>query len=223
MSTACTENLSCCFFVLFCSGFTASALDIFNVEIIKIENSTFQDCVSSNGSKQFRGNSGAVSIGYYKSEGNVTSATLIINNSTFINNTAHTYNINSTVENTSNLMGFFYGRGGALSIIPQRFIKVKGGISNTSFLRNRAKFFGGGVYLLLAGSQSQHNLLFEGCKFLHNSAGNTSFGGGIAIAFLQNIALLPMKVTFVDSYFEGNSGYFGGGLGLVQVYYSSLF
>lgn len=202
-----------------CSGLSSSALDLSNVLQIDLEDTLFRDCISSNGSEQFRGNGGAVSIAYHNASFNSTKPTLTVTNCSFINNSAF-LPISSGDERRSALTtNLFLGRGGAMNIVPQGpLANVTAFIRDTTFLNNSAETFGGAVFLSISGMNTYHNFTFERCNFTNNTAGNTSFGGGIQIAFLiNNLESPPTRINFKDSYFEGNFAYFGGGLSAVQV------
>lgn len=203
------------------SGSSSSALNLLNVQNIVIRHSSFRDCISNNSSKQFRGNSGAVSIAYYRAEeaaSNSTTLTLSIDSCTFINNSAILSETNNDSVNLALNTNVYTARGGALGIIPQGFYNVWGEIKSTTFLQNHADSFGGSVYLLITGNETSHKFHFEDCRFLSSSAGNATFGGGMHIAFqIRNLISGPTKITFSRSRFEENSASFGGGLNIVQV------
>jgi hypothetical protein len=215
-------------FIKPCSDFSASALDILNVDEIEVVGSLFQNCTSSNGSKRFRANSGAVSIGYnrdedYSSDGDNLSLT--ISDCKFIGNRALLPDIGTDEINIALNFNLYYGRGGGLSIVPQGYYtNLTALIANTTFEGNWADAFGGAVFLLLSTIETVHDVRFEGCTFLRNSGGSASFGGGIQVAFLlRNLQAGPSTVYISDSRFEENFANFGGGLSSVQVRVHSWF
>lgn len=215
-----TELCAQCHVVFFCSDFSASALDFFNVHVIVIQDSLFQDCVSSNGSALFRGNSGAVSIAYHREEGNSTVClypNISISGCTFLNNSALLPGTDQDEINQAINQNFYFGRGGGLSITPQGYYSnLQARITNTTFQQNWADAFGGAVFLLITGSETVHDVSFEECTFLKNAGGNV--GGGIQIAFLlRNLPDDPTRVVFRNSRFEDNYANFGGGISAVQV------
>lgn len=189
---------------------------------MEIEESLFQDCVSSNGTEPFRGSSGAVSIAYYKQE-EASSVPLYpnvrIHGCTFVNNSAFLPTVNADEINQALSMNLYYGRGGGLSIIPQgHHSNLQATITNTTFQQNWADFSGGAVFLPVNGVETSHTIRFEECLFLQNAGGDTSFGGGIQVGFLlRNLLSEPTRVFISNSRFEENSANFGGGLSLVQV------
>ena len=193
-----------------------------NVHQVEIQESLFQDCVSSNGSEEFRGNSGAVSFAYYRGENTSGPITpnITISGCTFINNSAILPGTNTDEINQALNLNFYYGRGGGLCIIPQGYhANVQALVTNTTFQQNRADAFGGAVYLLINGAETSHNIHFEECVFLQNVGGPTSFGGGIQVAvLLRNLESEPTTVFVRNSRFEENYANFGGGLSFIQVH-----
>lgn len=196
---------------------------------MEIQYTHFRDCVASIGSEQFRTNSGAVSIAYYRQQEDEsplrnTYPTLTVTNCTFINNSAYLPDTNSDQMNLALNTNFFNARGGGLGIIPQdSFSNVQAHITNTIFQQNQAESFGGAVVIIIIGNETSHEFTFENCTFLHNTAGNTSLGGGLHVALLlKNLDSPPTNITVIGSRFEENSANFGGGFSVVQVCNSVL-
>ncbi len=211
----------------FCSGFTASAVDLLNMNNIEIENCVFDNCSTNVGKDQYRGNSGAVSIAFLSTEGedlavaNTTLPFTLITNSVFTNNKAilppeqSTAQINQALNNN-----IYFGRGGSVGIFVQ-----ESSLRNISFLiqgclfdGNFAESFGGGLYLYVAGSNTNHTFTVENSTFTRNVAGKGSFGGGLQVAMLiQNLDRPPTRFDFIGCHFEENVADYGGGLSTVQV------
>ncbi len=214
----------------FCSKFTASAVDLFNVDNIVINQCIFDSCSTNIGKDRYRGNSGAVSISYLSTDVqkpllnasfSATPLTLITN-SVFINNKAilppgqSTTQINQALNNN-----IYSGRGGGVGIFVHEST-----LRNISFLiqgcvfdRNFAESFGGGLYLYAAGKDTNHTFTVEDNVFTRNIAGEGSFGGGLQVAMLiRNLNSPPTRFDFTRCHFEDNLAAFGGGLSTVQVY-----
>lgn len=213
-----------------CRGFLASALDLLNVHNLEIQHTLFRDCIFNNTGAQYRAHGGAVSIAYYEEEQpdlNRIYPTLNINNCSFINNSAFLPDRERVFEddqiNQALNTNFFEGRGGSLSIVPQDlYANIRGRITNTIFQQNKAQLFGGGVYVLMSGSETSHEFMFMNCTFLQNTV-IRDFGGGIHFALLQrNLASSPTRITVMGTRFEENSANFGGGLSVVQVQWNIM-
>lgn len=144
-----------------------------------------------------------------------------ITNSIFTNNRAvlppgqSTAQINQALNNN-----IYLGRGGSVGIFVHEST-----LRNISFLiqecvfdGNFAESFGGGVYLYVAGSNTNHTFTVEDNVFTKNIAGDGSFGGGLQVAMLiQNLNSPPTRFNFTRCHFEENVAAFGGGLSTVQV------
>jgi len=207
------------------SGFGASAVDLFNINTLVIHNSFFGNCSTNISKDRFRANSGAVSIAYYSTENEAMNFTqdpsLSITNCTFLGNKAilpprqSTKQINQALNNN-----VYLGRGGAVGIFVQesslRNMSIL--VQYSEFYENYAESFGGGLYLFVAGGNTNHTFRVEDNVFTNNSAGRGSFGGGLQVAFLiRNIDKPPTHIHVQRCHFERNSANFGGGLSTVQV------
>lgn len=79
----------------------------------------------------------------------------------------------------------YYGRGGGAGIfINENVTTVTMEIEDCLFLENYAESFGGGLYLITNGHETHHKFVIRRCHFTNNSAGPTSFGGGVQVAML---------------------------------------
>ncbi len=91
-------------------------------------------------------------------------------------------------------------------------------IQGCLFDGNFAESFGGGLYLYVAGSKTNHTFTVENSTFTRNVAGKGSFGGGLQVAMLiQNLDRPPTRFDFIGCHFEDNMADYGGGLSTVQV------
>ena len=107
-----------------CRYFTEAVLDIFNCDYIIINNTLFEHNTGSGIDQiSYRGNSGAVAIGY----NNLTSNTfqeIEVSNSIFFNNSA---NANASFQTSTDIYtNYVYtGRGGALAVYKNAGIPTK--------------------------------------------------------------------------------------------------
>ena len=198
---------------------------------ISITSSSFSDCVSSNVSRQFRANAGAVSIAYYREpEGEEDGvdqilSTVTIQDCTFSSNSAFLVEAEANISESDSSRidqalntNFFNGRGGGVAIVPQDpHFNVRARITGNTFQQNHADTFGGGLFLLIEGTETSHRFLVDNCTFLGNEA-SLNFGGGIHVALLlRNLVSEPTRITVTGSTFRDNLAYFGGGFSVVQV------
>ena len=209
-----------------CRGFTASAVDLFNVNIIAMQDCLFENCSTNIGKDRFRGNSGAVSIGYYSSGEekyslDISDPVSSITNCTFISNSVILPPDQSATQINQALNDNIYlGRGGGVGIFIQESLlrNITFIIEDCVFDRNIADSFGGGLYLYIAGRDTNHKFIVRNNTFTRNEAGNGSFGGGLQLALLnRNVNSLPSQTDIIGCYFEDNIADFGGGLSTVQV------
>ena len=133
-------------------------------------------------------------------------------NTLFVNNSALTNN--RTFRSTSNAFynGILSGRAGGLGVfVDERDHNVSISIDGCQFINNNAQAYGGGLYFVYNGLNSQHIGNVTNTKFIGNSGG---LGGGGFINSVQSKGLqgAPHIVRFKDCYFEGNQGDAGGGM-----------
>lgn len=212
---------------------------MFNVRDISIESSYFSNCVSSNISRRFRANAGAVSVAYYKEGVNQIDSTVTIRNCVFQNNSAYLVAADSSSGSDSGgnndgdsdgsrinqalNTNFFNGRGGGVGIVPQdSTYNVRAYVSDCVFKDNFADTFGGGMFFLLDGAETTQKFHVDNCTFLNNQV-VLNFGGGFHVALLhRNLVSGPARISLTRSKFYGNSANFGGGFCVVQVSQSSI-
>ena len=211
-----TKNVS----ILNCefTDFSEAVLDIHNSARVNISNSIFSNNVGTgNVSLPFRGNTGAVAVGYYEIK-SVTNPTILVENCVFINNQATA----TSSYTTSDIIdgGVFTGRGGGLGIlINASSLNVTGLIKNCTFANNFASTFGGGIYVTFDGEDTQHIITINSCLFENNTGGLGA--GGIKLSYLTNgNRNFPMTTIIQNCSFEGNKGKNGAA---IYVLPSSLF
>ena len=128
--------------------FSEAALDIFNCYYIIINETVFEHNIGSGMDKvEYRGNSGAVAVGY----NNVPSNPLMllqVTNSIFLNNSA---TATTSFQTSTNLFTnrVYTGRGGALALYQQYLTpnNLTIIIKNCNFINNSARSYGGAMYL----------------------------------------------------------------------------
>ena len=181
-------------------NFTASAVDLLNCRNIIVENSLFDNCSSSADKAQFRGNSGGLSISYNETSYSTEPPLVCITNSRFTYNKAN-LPLDCSMEQIDLALNnyYYYGRGGGAGIfINGDVTNITTEIEDCLFLENYADSFGGGLYLITNGNETHHNFIIRRCNFTNNSAGPTSFGGGVQVAMLiRNQLSSPTTYAFV--------------------------
>ena len=203
--------LNCAF-----TNFTEAVLDIYNSIHVTIANSNFNNnSGTGNVLLPFRGNSGAVAIGYNRgiSTNFVTHPNILVKNCSFTNNQANVFTTESIL--TSSMIvtqGVFTGRGGGLGLlINQSFHNVTALIADCQFINNYAFSFGGGFYLIFNGTGTQHKVTLDNCQFVKNTG--TLGAGAICIGYLTNGYFnFPMTSVIQHSLFVGNQGETGGAI-----------
>ena len=185
-----------------------------------IEDSLFKNCINRNPNVQYRANGGAVAIAYYytNTSRNVTFPRLDIVGCKFEDNYAYTASLDHV--NLALVNSIVTGRGGGMGISPQGnlsnvFMRFK----STTFTRNWAEQYGGGIWFLVSGENTYHDFVVDDCVFLGNFGGQEGYGGGIQMAMLlRNVhSPRPIRVVFNNSYFEDNLAGYGGGFSIVEV------
>ena len=200
--------------------FSEGVFDIFNSNNITIVNSSF---VNNYGTGTvlipFRGNTGAVAIGY--SSNNplpIVNPTVLVKHCLFINNSA-TVSAKSMLTSTNVIAsGVFTGRGGGFGVFVQDSIRsVSIWAIDSEFIDNYAFSFGGGMYVALYGDKNQHNMTLQGCRFINNRSNLGA--GGMLIVFLSNgDRRNPMTARFSNCYFARNYAETGGGMYIFPEY-----
>lgn len=227
-----------------CRGFNDSVLDIFNVLNVTVDNCTFMDNHNNgSGEEPFRGNAGAIAVGYPNcsncSSGldslldNTTSANIIIINSMFFNNSAHTDRSTDQVL----IQKMFAGRGGTIALyLPTPESVVRFTSESNCFENNSASSAGGAIYAHLSGDYANVTLHVKKCNFTGNKAPD-----GAGVEFTYNLdksacviasceidnenctsssvcdPYIPAKSIIEDCNFERNAGFFGGAFKGIQI------
>lgn len=194
------------------TNFKEAVLDIYNSVHVTISNSNFSNnSGTGNVLLPFRGNTGAVAIGYNKDKSiSITNQTVLIQNCTFTNNRANVSEESFFTSSNIVAQGVFTGRGGGLGLlVNESFHNVTALITNCSFINNFASSFGGGVYVVFNGTGTQHTVTVDNCDFVNNTG--TLGAGGINIAYLTNGELnYPITAVIRNCYLFGNQGETGG-------------
>ena len=200
--------------------FSEGVFDIFNSNNITIVNSSF---VNNYGTGTvlipFRGNTGAVAIGYDndKTYSAAVNPTIILDGCLFMNNTAST--TTESTRTTTNIVSdkIITGRGGGFGLYMKEFIQnITALITECRFISNLAISFGGGVYVAFNGGANQH-VVFEHCHFEGNVA-RMGAGGACIVFFTVGVRELPMSFTFHDCNFTQNIATNGGGIYIFPEY-----
>lgn len=193
-------------------------LDIFNSANISIIDSTFLNNSGTGISRHsFRANTGAVAIGYNNAPVHFPQIVAEIVRCAFINNRATAANkVRST--NVAFFSRIFSGRGGGLGVFyNESYHNTSLTVTDTWFENNFARSFGGALYLVKFGEQTQNMYLLRRVNFTNNVAplgsgaiSNTFFSSGIPDA--------PNSLMMSDCNFIGNIGQTGGALTIYLPY-----
>ena len=90
-------------------------------------------------------------------------------------------------------------------------------VRNCSFKNNYANLYGGGLYLITRGNNSNHSLLVEDTFFINNSV--AAAGGAIEMAFVvQNLNVSASQFNYTNCTFISNSANYGGAVSAIQTY-----
>ncbi len=195
--------------------FKEAVLDIYNTA-----NTTLLGCTFFNNSgtgisrNAFRGNTGAVSIGFNNIELDQQEGSqpqVLVSHCNFTRNRA---TAESSVLSTSNAFfsRIFTGRGGALGLlVNESFNDISGEIIDNTFEDNYARSFGGGLYVVIFGANTQDTFLLRRNKFINNVA-LLGAGGFIVTYFSVGVRDTPHTTIVSDCTFSGNMGEVGGGV-----------
>ena len=192
--------------------FTEAVLDIFNCQSTSLTNSSFLDNTGSGiSNSSYRGNTGAVAIGFNNLPPHISSPNVQISDCNFTNNSATENSVFRTPSETFSSQ-IFSGRGGALGVfINESFYNISVVISDCRFEHNYARSFGGSMYLLFNSFNTQHTISVDRTHIVSNTA--EVGGGGVSIPYNSNG--LPGSlhtVNFTDCVFDRNKAVAGGGL-----------
>ena len=135
----------------------------------------------------------------------------------FINNSATAAKL-VRVTNNAFSTRIFSGRGGGLGVFyNESYHNISLIIANTCFENNYARSFGGALYLVKFGEQSQNVYMLKGNNFTNNVA--PLGGGAMANTFFSSgIPDSPNTLLMSDCTFVGNVGQTGGALSLYLPY-----
>ena len=193
-------------------NFTEAVFDIFNAETVFITSSLFRDNRGNSISPcPYRGNTGAVAIGFNSVSDTFSNPHVRVLDSYFINNRATAENAFRTPSATF-FARIFSGRAGAIGFFIGAFEhNVTVEVSDCLFDRNFARSFGGTLYLLMEGQQTRHFIMLNRNQF-KNSIGEIG-GGAVQLSYLSNgLAENPHTAIFTECMFEGNRGDAGGAI-----------
>ena len=192
--------------------FSEAVFDLFNCLQITIANSTFIENYGSGAILlPFRGNTGAVSIGYYSY--NITNvAVVLVTDSSFVSNQARVKTETFQDSTGAFLAGRFTGRGGGLAILMNPSSgSLSINVRRCNFSNNYAVSFGGALYLLLTADEQHYEVTIEDSQFINNRVDNG--GGGIQLSYTsaQGLPGYPVTATIRNCSFIGNKAIIGSG------------
>ena len=199
--------------------FTEAVLDIYNCQSTSLTNSSFLDNTGSGiSNSSYRGNTGAVAIGFNNVPADISSPNVRISGCNFTNNSATARSVFRTSSQAFSSQ-IFSGRGGALGVfIKESFYNISVVISDCRFEHNYARSFGGGIFLIFDGFNTQHMINVDRTWVLSNIA--VVGGGGVQLSYISNgISGSPHMANFTDCVFDGNRGMAGGGIYVYPSYF----
>ena len=192
--------------------------DIFNCANVSITDSNFVNNSGTGISRHsFRGNTGAVAIGYNNIPSHFTLITARVAKCNFTNNRATAAN-NFRTTTAAFGMSIFSGRGGALGVfISESSHDISVTVVDCHFENNFARSFGAALYIVTFGEGTQNHYNLSGVEFVNNFA--TLGGGAIDNTFFSNgIPQSPHRLVMTDCSFKGNVAQTGGALSLYLPY-----
>jgi len=190
--------------------FKEAVLDIFNCHHVFLDslylhnNSGTGRLLESN-----RGNTGGIALGYDMLPADYITPNLTLSNSAFIDNEVGGF-LNSEKAVADNV---YLGRGGGVGLFMNEInYDIDINIVNCTFAGNRARLFGGGLFILTRSSVNvQHRAYITGCEFVGNRA--HSGGSGVQLSFLGvGDVNDPHTFVFTDCRFTQNQSPSGGGI-----------
>ena len=206
----------------FYRNFSEAVFDIFNCAAVSIVNSNFIDNRGTGISRYpFRANTGAVSVGYNNAPRDFSNITADVLNCKFIRNkatAAHKFRSTSSAF----FSRIFTGRGGGLGFLfNESFHNASVNLRGNIFENNYARSFGGALYFVTFGMQTQNVYALDGNHF-RNNFGRLG-GGAISNTFFScGILESPHSLLMTDCLFVGNIGQTGGALSLYLPYEGML-
>lgn len=200
-------------------NFSEAVFDIFNCASIFISNSVFANNRGTGISRiSFRANTGAVSIGFNNIDTDLPRPLITVSGCKFVNNRATAPELSFRTTSSAFFSRVFTGRGGGLGIfINESIHNITGMISDNAFVGNYARSFGGGLFMVVFGDNTQNFLLVERNVFEDNLA--MLGGGGLLMTFFSNgIEGVPHQTNISDCSFSRNSGESGGAILMYLAY-----
>ena len=196
--------------------------DIYNSGNISISDSIFIDNSGTGISRYaFRGNTGAVSIGYNNIPSSFSQIVAEVSHCNFTNNRA-TADRRVRSTNVAFFNRIFTGRGGSLGVFyNESLYDIVLKIYDNYFQNNYARSFGGAVYLVVFGEGTQNMIILQKNTFINNFA---RLGGGAVLNtfFSNGVPSKPHTTLISDCLFAGNMGRTGGALFVNPAYESKL-
>ena len=198
---------------VFNSYFMEAALEIYNSETVSITNSHFSDNTGSGIILQpFRGNTGSVAITYFNSSVSNQNPDIKVVNTTFFNNSVfarRTYRYSSRTF----FRGLLTGRAGGLGVfIYEIYHNVTIHVDGCTFQDNYAQSYGGGLYFVYSGRNSQqYTGTVSNCEFIRNTGG-LGAGGFVTVVQSSGLVGAPHILNIRDCLFKSNRGNYGAGL-----------
>lgn len=155
-----------------------------------------------------------MSFGYNTLPSNFSSPFLIVQSSTFINNSA-TAEFLFLTSSRAFFAEVFTGRGGGIGVfINESRHDITVTITDCIFEGNRAKSFGGGLFLLLGGFSTHHKVFVLNNCFDSNVA--EQGGGAIQSSFYNNGPQdEPLLALYDNCTIRNNTAKAGGGIFVV--------
>ena len=188
--------------------FSEAVFDIYNPEHLLISNCSFGDNRGTGViEEKYRGNTGALAVGFYEMDDGLNNPTVEVRDSNFTNNSAS----NFRSSNDALGEGILVGRGGGMGVwMGEVRYNITVMITGCLFERNIARAYGGGLYLLHHGNPSHHSGVVEHTQFVSNRA---NLGAG-ALACIGLGALVNFHHTtnVRDCVIRDSHGDAGGGI-----------
>ncbi len=195
--------------------FTEAVFDIFNsVDITIMSSIFFNNSGTGISRKAFRGNTGAVSIGFNNIELDQQEGgqpQISVSNCNFTRNRATAIALVRSTDAvfTNNI---FSGRGGGLGIfIDDSRYNITAFIYDNVFVSNYGRSYGGGLFIVIFGEDTQNVFLVKRNEFKDNLA--ELGAGGLLMTFNSaGFTEAPHTTIVSECSFIGNSGRSGGGI-----------
>ena len=196
--------------------FSEAVLDIFNSgEVVIVGCIFFNNSGTGISRTSFRGNTGAVAIGFNHLDlaPQYGDPRVLVS---FCNFTGNSATGRSFVRSTDDVFTsrIFSGRGGGLAIyINDSSYNFTSRVYDSIFVDNYARSYGGGLFMVNFGGDgtTQNTFLVRRCVFRGNQG--EEGGGGLFMGFASmGLDSAPNTGIISDCSFSENSGKFGGGL-----------